>query len=954
MNRKYLKASLLGSMLAVTSFVSAQTSKPEWPKITQQNKPWTRWWWEGSAVNNQDLTWMLEEYSKAGLGGVEITPIYGVKGYEKQFLNFLSPEWTNALKHTLEEGKRLDLGVDMAQASGWPFGGPWVGNEDASKYIAFKNYILKGGEKLKEAVLYNQPALVRTVGERIDISKLKEPIASNPNLQLHAFDQVRFPKALPLQALMAYSDKGQTVDLTSKVDANGILNWTAPAGEWTLYAAFMGWHGKMVERAGPGGEGYAIDHFSRQATSNFLKYFDEQFKGHDLSSLRAFFNDSYEVDDAQGEANWTPKFFEEFRKRRGYDLKNYLPALFAKDVQDKNQRVLTDYRETISDLLLENYTETWHQWASSRKALIRNQAHGSPANILDLYAATDIPEIEGTDILRIKFASSAAHVTGKPLASSESATWENEHFLSKLGDIKKAMDLFLLGGVNHTFYHGANYTPKNDPWPGWLFYAAVHFTPNNPFWKDFGKLNNYVARAQSFLQLGKPSNDVLLYLPIYDSFATPGRSLLQHYDGLEKGFKGNSVEENAKNLEEKGYSFDFISDRQIYNLATLDSLIKTADITYKTIVVPQTRFMPLATYQKLVDLARSGSKVIFFKSTPDDVPGLGNFLEQRRADFKHVTKQLAFSGTGVSGLKKASVGKGTVYVTDDLDKALKAASVQPESMVHQGLQFIRRKNNGAYYYFILNSGNKEINEWVPVGTSAASVAMFNPMTEKSGYAAIRRSSGNTTEVYLQLAKGESCILETSESPVNGAPYTYREVQGTAIPINGEWTVNFITGGPTIPKESKTKTLASWTTFTSEGVKDFSGTAKYSTHFKRPTTPSSNLLLDLGKVEESARVVVNGQELATLLGPAYQVEIPANLMKKKNKLEIFITNSMANRVIYLDRNKVNWKKFYNTNMPPRRRENAGKDGLFTAANWEPLQSGLIGPVTITPLTTINPK
>ncbi|WP_207534928.1 glycosyl hydrolase [Desertivirga arenae] len=954
MSKKFSRVILTLAALALNGLASAQTSKPEWPKITQQNKPWTRWWWEGSAVNNKDLTWMLNEYSKVGLGGVEITPIYGVKGNEKLFINFLSPDWINALKHTLAEGKRLNLGVDMAQASGWPFGGPWVSDEDASKYIAFKTYNLKSGEKLKEPVTYWQSALVRTVGERIEISRLKEPIASNPNLQLHAFDQVRFPKALPLQALMAYSDKGEALDLIKYVDDKGNLNCVAPKGSWSLYAAFIGMHGKMVERAGPGGEGYAIDHFSKNATNNYLNHFNEKFKEQDVSGIRAFFNDSYEVDDAQGEANWTPDFFSEFKKRRGYDLKNYLPALFGKDSKEKNQRVLSDYRETVSDLLLENYTETWHKWAKNRGSMIRNQAHGSPANILDLYAATDIPEIEGTDILRIKFASSAAHVTGKLLTSSESATWENEHFLSKLGDIKKAMDLFFLGGVNHSFYHGANYTPQNDPWPGWLFYAAVHFTPNNPFWKDFGKLNNYVARAQSFLQSGKPSNDILLYLPIYDSFATPGRTLLQHYDGVEKGFKGNSVEENAKFLQEKGYSFDFISDRQTFNLATADTLIKTADVFYKTIVVPQTQFMPLATYQKLADLARSGATVIFFKSTPEDVPGLGNWLEQRRADFKHVTGQFAFSETGVPGLTKAGIGKGAVYLTDELDKALKAANVQAETMVDQGIQFIRRRHDHGYYYFIINSGNKDINNWVPVKTSATSVALFNPMTEKTGYAAIRNSSGTSTEVFLQLTKGESCILETSDRPVSGAPYVYTKAKTAGTVIGGDWKVNFESGGPLLPKATTLKTLTSWTTLPIQGVKDFSGTAKYSIQFKRPAGNATSWLLDLGTVEESAKVLLNGQELSTLIGPIYQLEIPADFLKKKNKLEVFVTNSMANRVIYLDKNNVNWKKFYNTNMPARRKENSGKDGLFTAANWEPRASGMLGPVTITPLTTINPE
>lgn len=216
---------------------------------------------------------------------------------------------------------------------------------------------------------------------------------------------------------MAYSDQGEILNLTDKVKDRK-LDWVAPAGSWALYAVFQGWHGKMVEGAAPGGEGMVIDHFSSEALKRYLSRFDQAFAGHNLGNLRALFNDSYEVDDAEGQSNWTPKFFDEFSERRGYDLREELPALFGKDTAEKNSRVLTDYRETISDLLLERFTIPWREWAASRGALVRNQAHGSPANILDLYAASDIPETEGQEILRMKFATSAAHVTGKQLASS--------------------------------------------------------------------------------------------------------------------------------------------------------------------------------------------------------------------------------------------------------------------------------------------------------------------------------------------------------------------------------------------------------------------------------------------------------------------------------------------------------------------------------------------------------
>lgn len=772
----FLVAAWLGGTMAYC--------QPKWPAITQQTKPWTRWWWMGSAVNDKDLTNLLEQYQKAGLGGVEITPIYGVKGEEKQFISFLSPTWMDRLTHTLNEANRLGMGVDLAQASGWPFGGPWVTSADACKYVAYQTYTVKGGERLNEAVMYRQKPIVRTVGEKIDIKQLVEPITKNPDLQLHAFDQVRFEKPLPLQSLMAYPEQGEAVDLTSKVDANGRLNWTAPGGNWSLYAVFQGWHGKMVERAGPGGEGDVIDHFSKTATQHYLQRFDDAFKGHNLKSLRAFFNDSYEVDDAQGEGNWTPAMFAEFQKRRGYDLRQHLPALFgqASSGKDKevSKRVLSDYRETVSELVLENYTKTWSDWAKGKGKIIRNQAHGSPANILDLYAVTDIPEIEGTELLRIKFASSAANVTGKKLTSSESATWDNEHFLSKLSDIKKDMDRFLLGGVNHTFYHGTNYSPQSAAWPGWLFYAAVHFNPNNTFWTDFGKLNQYVARCQSFLQAGKPNNDVLVYLPIYDAYTRPGKVLLQHFDGMEHGFKGLPVEKHAEALLEKGYGFDFISDKQLLNVTNAGRQLQTGGNAYQTILVPEAQYMPLATFYQLVKLAQNGATVAFVNSMPEDVPGLSD-VDSKRNAFKKFMAQLRFEDIAQPGVQRASAGQGAFLLGNDIDQLLAVADVKREPMVDNGLQYIRRRHDRGHYYFIANWSDKAVDGWVPLQTSAKSVALYNPMTEKLGMAQFRPTNGRTTngtnEVYLQLAPGESCILETTEASVNGPAYAYLKPAG---------------------------------------------------------------------------------------------------------------------------------------------------------------------------------
>jgi alpha-L-rhamnosidase len=934
------------------------TTLLNWPPVTRQTKPWTRWWWQGSAVNKRDLTAEMQKYQKAGLGGLEITPIYGVKGAEDRFINFLSPAWMEMLEHTLKEADRLGMGVDMATGTGWPFGGPWVGAEDACKNFVYQIHTLKAGRRLDAPIIYTQKPLARAVGRRINIAELKNPVGANPNLQELALDQVRFETRLPLVALMAYSDRGQTLDLSGKVGQDGKLDWVAPDGDWTLYAVFQGWHGKIVERAAPGGEGDVIDHFSATALKHYLGRFDQAFAGRDIKALRAFFNDSYEVDDAQGESNWTPNFFAEFERRRGYDLRGSLPALLGKDSPEKNARVLCDFRETISDLLLDEFTLTWRRWAASKGKIIRNQAHGAPANILDLYAASDIPETEGQEILRMKFASSAAHVTGKPLASAEAATWLNEHTLATLAEVKQAADKFFLGGVNHLVYHGTPFSPESEPWPGWLFYAAVHFGPTNSFWNDFDALNRYVARCQSFLQAGKPDNDVLLYYPIYDGWAqTPqtARGMLPHYGG---GIESPLGQADGQTLQDGGYSYDLISDRQLRSVKFAGGGLQTGGAAYKAVVLPETRFIPNETFELLVALAREGATIIVRNSLPSDVPGWGG-LDKRGASLKALIAELRFDKTDGASAQVAKIGKGRFLLGNDLKEMLATAGIKPEPMAGRGVRFIRRKDGDSQYYFVANQGDRAVDGWVALRGAVKSVAVFDPMREEKGIAATRRSGAGDTEVYLQLAPGESCVLKTFDAPVKGPSFAYFKTAGEAQPLNGKWSLRFVAGGPELPAATETdkpgSPLGSWTDLDGEAVKRFSGTAVYSISFpmQERGQERGDWTLDLGRVAESARVRLNGNELGVLINAPYRIRIPKELLKEQNTLEVAVSNLMTNRVIDLDRRGVNWKKFYNTNMPARRRENAGPDGLFTAARWTPRESGLIGPVALIPVERFSP-
>jgi hypothetical protein len=945
---------------------SVTTDQPgQWPGTASETKPWTRWWWHGSAVTKEGITAELEAYSRAGLGGVEITPIYGVHGHEDKFIPYLSPQWIEMFKHTLSEAKRLGLGVDIATGTGWPFGGPWVEDEFASRNVFHKVYTLEGGKSLSEKISFTQPPFLRAVGSQvyevhdnaeaegrktqgsrkepllkydpanIKIENINRPVSSNDDLQSLALDQVQFEQDIPLVALTAYGSNGESVDLLEFVNGNGTLNWIAPAGKWELYAVFQGWHGKMVERAAPGGEGNVIDHFSTDALNDYLAKFDSAFRGVDLGALRGFFNDSYEVDDARGAADWTPALLNEFTKRRGYSLTDHLPALFGNDDPEKNDRVLYDYRLTIGELLLENFTRPWTEWAHRRNKIVRNQAHGAPSNILDLYSTVDIPETEGVEPLRIKMATSAGHVSGKKLISSESATWLDEHFLSNLGDVKANVDRYLVNGVNHILYHGTSYSPPGEEWPGWLFYAAVHLNPRNPQWTDFAALNRYLARCQSYLQQGKPWNDVLLYYPIADRLSARGPEMVEHFDNPMVNFKESSFLKTAEQLLQSGYSFDFISDTQLAGVKFTDGkLTATGSSDYRALIIPRCKYIPVETLATLARLAKEGAEIIFVESLPQTFAGWDNGKSEK---FNSLVEEMR---------------PVTTYDAETLGSGLADAGIHPEAMAKEGLTFTRRvMSDERTVYFISNPTTVSFEGWLALnasppasGQAGRSAVILDPMTSTSGLAKLK----NDNTVFVRLVPGQSLLIELKANETPLPQFLYTRSTSESVELKN-WTLEFVDGGPVLPQSVRMDTLSPWTSLSGDGYRVFAGIATYSTTFDRPGKESFAWTLRFGNIDESATIFLNGDSLATIIGQPFEIIIDnAKVKDIGNELVIRVSNLMANRIADLDRRGVPWKKFYNVNFPSRKPENR-VNGLFNSSAWQPAPSGLTGPVSISPVS-----
>ncbi|HZJ20843.1 MAG TPA: glycosyl hydrolase, partial [Pricia sp.] len=432
--------------------IQAQDEISPWPEISNTQKPWTRWWWMGNAVDKAGIEQNLIAFQKAGLGGVEITPIYGVKGEEPNYLDYLSPKWIEMLNYTISTADSLGMQVDMTLGTGWPYGGPQVTPEYAATRLIVDRQKVAKGTKIEQ---------------RIQVKEEKDR------------------KNAILDYVLAFGEDGSYLDLTNQLKGD-FLSWQAKKTDYILYSVFTGKTGQQVKRAAPGGEGYTLDHYSKAALNAYVKPFDTAFEALN-GKPRAIFNDSYEVYGT----DFTPGFFKAFQEKRGNDLKPHLDLLVSTTDNEEGNRVKSDYRETLSDLLLTQFDEPWTQWAHAQGFKTKLQAHGSPGNLIDLYASADIPECEtfgsmpfdipglrrekediregDADPVMLKFSSSAAHISGKPLTSSETFTWLRDHFKTALSQTKPEAEELLLNGINHVFLHGSTYSPERAAWPGWKF-----------------------------------------------------------------------------------------------------------------------------------------------------------------------------------------------------------------------------------------------------------------------------------------------------------------------------------------------------------------------------------------------------------------------------------------------------------------------------------------------------
>ena len=823
------------------------SAQPLLPVPSREAKPGVRWWWLGSAVDKENLSWCLSEYAKAGVGAVEITPIYGVQGNEHNDISYLSPRWMEMLRHVATECARHDIELGMATGTGWPFGGPWVPIEEAAcKALVFDTIV--NASVCPENIVFPIP-------------EKEKKYASKKLLK-------SFQKEGDMQRVIA------------------------------LYESRTR---QMVKRAAPGGEGFVVNHFDSTAVAHYLQHIEKAFIENGTPFPNTFFNDSYEVYGA----NWTPTLFEEFAKRRGYRLEDHIEQ-FA----DGDPKTVSDYRETLAEMLLKNFTQQWTAWAHRHGAITRNQAHGSPANLIDCYAAVDIPEIEGfgltdfgisglrkdkgytrpnySDLSMLKYAPSASHVTGKRYTSSETFTWLTEHFRTSLSQMKPDLDLMFCAGVNHVFFHGAAYSPKEVQWPGWRFYASVDMSPNNSIWRDAPELMAYITRCQNYLQWGEPDNDFLVYLPVRDMWRNDTKNWLMMFDIHSMDRKAPDFIHTILEIDSMGFDCDYISDNLLLSTTYKEGGISTAAGTrYKGIIIPKGCVMPKEVAEHLNCLKQNGAKIIY-----------GN------------------------------------------DKAAMEGAARPEVMKSlYGLKVIRRKNALGHHYFIANLSPEDVKTVAPLAVNGKYALWYDPMTDRYTKASLTERG-----ILLNLKSGESRILVCSDRndflPEAVAEERYQQGERVIDVTENSWTLSFTEEQPKVGKTFSLTALQTWETL-GDSTAVTMGTGVYETVVKLSKTDASqHWYIDLGDVRESARVYINGVFIGCAWAAPFMLDCQNTLKKGKNTIRIEVTNLPANRIAALDRQGVKWRKMKEINVVDINYKKT------TYENWKPVKSGLNGRVRLT--------
>ncbi len=695
---------------------------------------------------------------------------------------------------------------------------------------------------------------------------------------------------IPAESLIQAAD---VIDVTSKMDSNGILKWEVPPGKWTILRMGYSLVGSRNRAGTPAGSGLEVDKLNaKHVEAYFHGYMDpiENSLGQLMGrSLLYMLMDSWEA----GMQNWTDDMIAQFRKKRGYDPTSYLPVLSGRVVgnSDLSDRFLWDFRRTIVDLIAEAHYGTMADLLRKKGMGIYAEAPGVSMEILEDTLLTkskvEIPMAEFwlgqmhpplEYYADARMAASAAHVYGKKLVAAESFTGGG---YDAPAAYKNLADYWFAQGINRIVFHSSAHQPL-DTKPGNTM-VGTHFNRNITWAEQANGVVTYLSRISHMLQQGLFVADIAYLL-------NEGAPSSQPFWGA--GLKPEPPE---------GYDYDTINADVLLNRMAVSEngqLALPDGMSYRILVLPQIDRIRPELLRKIRDLVAGGVTLVGPK--PFRSPSLQNGADQADLEVQALANEIWGDLDGVQR-NKHFYGKGLVTWGLPLNEVLSLTDIRKDAEfagpLDSSIVWIHRRAGDTDIYFVANrtDHSQQIQARFRVGGKEAE--LWHPDTGEIEPATYTMVDGRTT-VPLNLDPRESIFVifrRTTASPARTPPTTTATTLAT---LEGPWDVAF---PPNLgaPEKIRLTRLESWTENSDDGVKYFSGTAGYSKTIKVPQdwlNPDNRIVLDLGTVKNIAQVSINGTAAATLWKTPYRVDVTSFLKAGTNRLDINITNQWTNRML----------------------------------------------------------
>lgn len=677
------------------------------------------WWWLNSNTTMETITRDLEEMKAKGYGGATIYDGgVGIDRYAKNTPSgprFLSKHWLELYRFAVKESDRIGIELTVNLGSGWNPGGPDITPQNAMKKLVYSETEITGGKhvtielKQPESYLFYKDIIVQAIPMPQKDSPIKNEAIANWSAK--SFNSsLGFQEKYPLHLLREGFDNPVAVeiikkdkkilDLTKYFDGE-TLNWEAPEGSWLVIRYGYTCNGAQVSTSADTWIGLSVDFLSAEAfkafSDNVIKPLIEEAKAAG-NSLKGITTDSWEM----GTPNWTAKFPEEFKQRRGYDLTEYLPVMTGRVVesQEVSNRFLSDMRKTVSDCIADNFFRKMAEIAHENGLFISPESGGpcySPVNALEMLAINDIPHgefwakstthVTSDDArLAVKQAATVAHTNGKRYVQAEGPTSIGPQWERAPRDLKEDIDRTLCSGVNRIAWAVFTSSPKEFGLPGNEFFACTHLNPNARWWDEAGDFIGYLNRCFYMLQQGLFVADVLYY----NGDDVPNMVFLKE-DHPELNF---------------GYDWDACSRSVVLNRVKISNgkIVLPDGMTYRVMVIPDDKYIDLDVLHKLELLVKEGMTLIV-DSRPTKATGLSDYPQSDK-EVIDITKSLWGDMDGVHRTE-LEYGRGRVIWGQDINNVLMGMGIEPDlSFTSQQkdtkLDYIHRTMDAQELYLVIN------------------------------------------------------------------------------------------------------------------------------------------------------------------------------------------------------------------------------------------------------------